>query len=77
MESKMATKRAIDAMQPDIIGAYIQFSFHKLFLCKTYTHYDAISHTQLTWFKKKETRFSAQLEIQDGHQYGRRHLEDL
>ena len=28
-------------------------------------------------FKKKETRFSAQLEIQDGHQYGRRHLEDL
>ena len=26
---------------------------------------------------KKETRFSAQLEIQDGHQYGRRYLEDL
>ena len=46
MESKMATKRAIDAIQPDIAGAYIKFfSFHKLFPCKTYMHYDAISQT--------------------------------
>ena len=58
MESKMATKRAIGAIQPDIAGAYIQyFSFHKLFLCKTYTHYDAISHTQLAWFKKRKLVF--------------------
>ena len=78
MESKMATKRAIDAKQPDIAGAWgihTVFSFHKLFLCKTYMHYDAISHTYD--FKKKETSFSAQLEIQDGHQYGRRHLKYL
>ena len=46
MEAKMATKRAIDAIQPDIPGAYMQFfSFHKLFPCKTYMHYEAISHT--------------------------------
>ena len=44
----MATKRAIDAKQPNIAGAWgihTVFSFHKLFLCKTYMHYDAISHT--------------------------------
>ena len=39
-------------------GHAYSFSFHKLFLCtcKTYTHYDTISQTRLTWFCKNETK---------------------
>ena len=42
-------------------GYTYSFSFHKLFLCNTYTYYDSISHTQLTWFKKRKLVFQHNL----------------
>ena len=55
-------------------GIHTVFSFHKLFLCKTYTYYDAISHTQLTWFHEPQKNISYAITCHDtavvlGHVY--------
>ena len=76
MKSKMATNRAIDAIQPGTAGRTYSVWFHKLFVCNTYTQYDVISHKKWHDFVKKNC-FSAQLEIQNDRQYDWGHLGDL